>query len=149
VKDFPHQYAVTAIGTSESDIDLSAPRLPTFRSAPPTEFDGPGDQWSPETLLVGAVADCFVLTFRAVARASRLPWTSLICQANGTLDRVERVAQFTHIRLHAHLTVPAGTSSGQAQRALERAEHNCLVSNSLKATVVLKADVSEEEAVLC
>jgi peroxiredoxin-like protein len=149
VKDFPHQYAVTAIATSESDIDLSAPGLPTFRSAPPVEFDGPGDRWSPETLLVGAVADCFVLTFRAVARASRLPWTSLTCQAHGTLDRVERVLQFTRIRLHAHLTVQAGTSMEQAQRALERAEHNCLVSNSLKAAVVLETDVAEDEAVLC
>jgi uncharacterized OsmC-like protein len=37
----------------------------------------------------------------------------------------------------------------QAQRALERAEHNCLVSNSLKAAVVLETDVAEDEAVLC
>jgi hypothetical protein len=33
----------------------------------PREFDGRGNQWSPESLLAAALADCFVLSFRAVA----------------------------------------------------------------------------------
>jgi organic hydroperoxide reductase OsmC/OhrA len=32
-----------------------------------TQLGGPGGQWSPETLLVAAAAECFILTFRAVA----------------------------------------------------------------------------------
>ena len=39
-----------------------------IESAPPKEFDGPGDQWSPEQLLTAAVADCFVLNFRTMTR---------------------------------------------------------------------------------
>ena len=43
------------------------------------EFGGPGDLWSPETMLAGAVAGCFILTFRAAARASSasIPWRKL------------------------------------------------------------------------
>lgn len=148
MQDFPHHYVVTATGTPESDIDLSAPRLPAIRSASPAEFEGPGDRWSPETLLVGAVADCFILTFRAVARASRVAWTSLECQANGTLDRVERVTQFSHVGLHARLTVPCGTSLEQAGHALEQAERHCLISNSLKATVHLDTNISVAQPVV-
>ena len=39
------------------------------------------------TLLIAAVADCFILTFRAVARASRFEWISLGCTVDGVLDR--------------------------------------------------------------
>jgi organic hydroperoxide reductase OsmC/OhrA len=55
----------------------------------------------------------------------------------GTLDRIDRVTQFTHLDLHAHLLVPAGTDPEQARRALERAERSCLISNSLMATIHL------------
>ena len=73
MQDFPHQYSATALANVEGDVNLQSERLPSLVSAPPSEFGGPGDRWSPETLLVAAVADCFVLTFRAIARASQLP----------------------------------------------------------------------------
>ena len=59
---FPHHYAVVATADMHSDVALEGKGLPPIASAPPTEFGGPGDRWSPETLLVAAVADCFVLT---------------------------------------------------------------------------------------
>jgi organic hydroperoxide reductase OsmC/OhrA len=139
--ELPHHYRVAVASGSEGDVELTTGRLPSLRSASPAEFDGPGDRWSPETLLVGAVGDCFILTFRAVARASRLPWTSLQCDVTGTLDRVDRATQFTHMNIDAHLVVPAGTSPEQARRALEKAERGCLISNSLKATIHLESDV--------
>jgi organic hydroperoxide reductase OsmC/OhrA len=54
---FPHHYEVSAGATVTGAVTLESERLPALKSAPPTEFGGPGDQWSPETLLVGAVAD--------------------------------------------------------------------------------------------
>jgi len=142
MQDLPHHYFASAEGTAEGDILLGAPGAPALRSASPAEFGGPGDRWSPETLLVGAVADCFVLTFRAVARASRLSWSSLRCEAIGTMNRVERAMQFTQLTLQASLIVPAGVDPYQARRALDKAEQTCLVSNSLKATIHLEADVA-------
>ena len=138
---FPHHYTVNASGTAEGDVQLTADRVTSLRSASPAEFDGPGDRWSPETFLTGAVADCFVLTFRAVARASKLPWTSLHCEATGTLDRIDRVTQFTAFDVRAHLVVPEGTDPEQARRVLEKSEHNCLISSSLKSAVRLVSDV--------
>lgn len=125
MQEFPHHYTVTAAGATQGDVELFAEQLPTLRSASPAEFDGPGDRWSPETFLVGAVGDCFILTFRAAARASKLPWTSLHCHVSGTLDRIDRVTQFTSFEILAHIQVPAGTDPDQARRALEKAEHNC------------------------
>ena len=146
MQDLPHQYYVSAEGTSAGDILIDAPRVPSLRSASPAEFGGPGDRWSPEALMVGAVADCFVLTFRAVARASRLPWSLLRCEAIGTLDRVDGTMQFTRLDLRASLSVPAGVDPLQARRALDKAERNCLTSNSLKAAIHLEAEVTVDEA---
>jgi organic hydroperoxide reductase OsmC/OhrA len=138
---FPHHYAVSASAAESGDIDVTASALPAIVSAPPLEFDGPGDRWSPETLLVGAVGDCLVLTFRAVARASRIAWTSLRCDVEGTLARVDNVTRFTEFDVRARLTIPAETDPAAARQALERAERHCLISNSLKAAVHLQIQV--------
>lgn len=137
----PHRYRVTGAARVEGEIELTADRLATLTSAPPAEFDGPGDRWSPETLLVAAVADCFVLTFRGIARASRLPWISIDADVTGTLDRVDRVMQFTQFVMTVHVVVPAGVDAAAAHQVLEKAERNCLIANSLKAAVTLQATV--------
>ena len=126
---------------AEGNITLKAEDLPQLVTAPPAEFGGPGDQWSPETLLVGAVADCFILTFRAIARASKLEWTNLECSAEGVLDRVERVTRFTAFTVRATLTVPAGSDPDKARRLLEKAEGSCLITRSMLAETHLEAEV--------
>jgi peroxiredoxin-like protein len=141
MQDLPHHYSVAAAAEAEGEVDLQGGRLPAIASAPPAEFGGPGDHWSPETLLVASVASCFVLTFRAIARASKLPWVSLQCEVEGTLDRVERVTRFTAFRVRAALRVPADTNPERAQRLLARAEQSCLITNSLKADSHLSASV--------
>jgi organic hydroperoxide reductase OsmC/OhrA len=141
MQPFPHHYSVIARAESQGDVTLESDRLPALTSAPPTEFGGPGDRWSPETLLVAAVADCFILTFRGIAGVSRLPWVSLECEVAGTVERVDRVTQFTAFEVRARLLIPAGTNADQAQRLLTKAEETCLVTNSLNARPHLDARV--------
>jgi len=141
----PHRYRATGTGRTTGDVELTAYGLPRLQSASPAEFDGPGNRWSPETLLVGAVADCFILTFRAIAKASRVSWISLDCDVTGTLDRVDRVTQFTGFHMRAHLMVPAGEDTDRARQALEKAERNCLISRSLKASIALDVTVEIAE----
>jgi peroxiredoxin-like protein len=130
---YPHLYLVRATAAPEGDVPVDCDRLPTLQTAPPAEFDGPGDRWSPETLLCAAVADCFLLSFRAVARASKLEWQGLECSVAGTLDRVEGKSRFKKILVKATLRVPAGTDQARAVKLLEKAEQVCLISNSLLA----------------
>jgi organic hydroperoxide reductase OsmC/OhrA len=144
MQEFPHLYLVVATAGTEGDVALESERLPPIRSAPPLEFGGPGDRWSPETLLVAAVADCFVLTFHAIARLSRFSWISLACDVAGTVDRVDRVTQFTQIEVRARLRVPPGAREDQALRLLTKAEETCLVTNSLKVRPRLDAVVEVE-----
>ena len=146
MQPFPHHYSVIAKADTQGDVALEGERLPPIASAPPTEFGGPGDRWSPETLFVAAVADCFVLTFRGIAALSRLPWLSLQCSVTGTVDRVDRVTQFTELEVHARLKVAPGVNEDQARRLLAKAEETCLVTNSLKIRPHLDAVVEIQES---
>jgi organic hydroperoxide reductase OsmC/OhrA len=141
MQEFPHRYVVTASGAVQGDVELTAERLPDLPSASPAEFDGPGNRWSPESLLVGAVGDCLILTFRAVAHASKVPWNSLTCDVTGTLDRIDRVTQFTNFEVRARLKIPVGSSPDRARQALDKAERGCLISNSLKGAIHLFPEI--------
>lgn len=141
MQKLPHHYTATATAGREENVDVGSEGLTVISSAPPAEFGGPGNLWSPETLLIAAVADCFVLTFRAIAGASKLDWISLTCEAKGTLDRVDNVTRFTDIAQHVILDVPQGTDKQLATRLLEKSERACLITNSLKAESRLEATV--------
>jgi len=142
---FPHRYVVDARCETSGPVDLRSEGAPDLVSAAPKEFGGPGDQWSPETLFVGAVVDCFLLSFRAVAAASKLDWVGLRCRATGTLDRVDRVTRFVAMEIEAELALPADGSIEKGERILEKAEQTCLVSNSLAVEVKLESRVTIEE----
>lgn len=142
MQDLPHHYRVAANAAPEGDVSLSADKLETLASAPPQEFGGPGDRWSPETLLVAAISDCFILSFRAITRASKLPWLSLRCEVEGLLERRDGKTQFTEFKVNATLDVAPDTDVEKARRLLEKAEASCLITNSLSATTHLNAVVS-------
>lgn len=131
MQPYPHHYTVSASASPHGDVTLSSQGLPDLPSAPPSEFDGPGDKWSPETLLLGALADCYILTFRAVAKASQLPYGDIRCTAKGKLDRQDRIAKFVELHLEVELTLPPEVSEEDAKKACEKSARNCIVSNSL------------------
>ena len=136
-----HQYSATASANPESLVTLEVEGLASIESGPPKEFGGSGEQWSPEDLLVSAVADCFVLSFKAVATASKFQWTSLSCSVTGTLDKVDRAMQFTALSIKPTLTVPADADVERAHKLLEKSEQVCFITNSLKADTELEVDV--------
>jgi organic hydroperoxide reductase OsmC/OhrA len=144
MQPYPHHYKVRAGATPDGEVRLGGDGIPDLASMPPPEFNGPGGYWSPETLLVAAVADCFILSFRSVAKLSRLEWTELTAEVHGLLERHDGVARFTRFDTHAELVVPAGTDPARGRALLEKAEKICLISNSLSATRHLECEVIEE-----
>lgn len=138
---YPHRYQVAATAEAEGEVRIAGSGLPDLATMPPPEFDGPPGYWSPETLLVAAIGDCFILSFRAVARASKLEWHALSAEVQGLLERVEGGSRFTRFETRARLVVPVGTDPARAHLLLEKAEKICLVSNSLSAVRHLECEV--------
>lgn len=140
-QELPHHYKISANAQNQGEITLGGEGIPTLASNAPAQFGGPGDQWSPEDLLVGSVADCFVLTFRAIARAFKLEWIDLESTTEGKLERIDRVTQFTSFSIQARLTIGADTDPEKARKLLEKAESSCLITNSLRAGTHLELEV--------
>jgi len=123
---------------------LTSDGVPPLPTVTPPEFDGPGGLWSPETLLVGAITDCFVITFRGIARASKMPWVSVSATCEGTLERPDRVTQFTRFDVRATVVLPPEVSEDQARRILARAEETCLITRSLKGETHLHIAIERD-----
>jgi organic hydroperoxide reductase OsmC/OhrA len=144
VHPYPHTYQAAASAEASGSVAVTSAELPRLETAAPPEFDGPGGLWSPETLLCASLADCFILTFRALSRAAKLTWLRLGCRVEGVLERVERTPRFTRFTTFAELLVPAGTDVEAARKLLERAEHGCLIANSVSGARALVAQVVTE-----
>lgn len=140
--NLPHDYSAAAAASTTGNVTLSVEGLSSLESNAPKEFGGPGDQWSPEDLLVAAVADCFVLSFRAIAGMSKFEFTEVSAKVTGKLDKVERDIQFTELTIVASLKIPEGADEARAQRLLEKAEATCFITNSLKAEPHLEAQIT-------
>ena len=106
------------------------------------EFGGPGDRWSPETLLLAAVADCYALSFRVLAANSKLGFRELTCRAEGAIDRADGKIRFTEIALDVEVALAGDANPERARRLLERAKDVCIISNSLSGLGVLKSEMN-------
>ncbi len=114
---------------------LSSNGLPEIEVSAPPEFSGDAGLWSPEHLLVAAVASCLMTTFLAVAEISKLKVNSYRSQAFGKLEKVpEEGYRFTEVNLAPVIEV-AAQDVEKALRVLAKAEKSCFVSKSLRATV--------------
>jgi organic hydroperoxide reductase OsmC/OhrA len=144
MEPYPHHYEASASAVGESVVPVTSPGLPDLDNAPPPHFGGPGDKWSPETMIVASVASCFILTWRSVARASKVEWEEIACHVDGVLEKVEKVLKFTEFKIRVELKLPAGgdpDSARRAERAAEKSEKICLITNSLDAKISLETIV--------
>ena len=84
-----HAYRVAAwwtsgrTGLAKSD---SAPNAIHFTA--PTEFGGLEGRWTPEELLLAAIAGCYTTTVRAIAGGVHFDFTDLQVEASGTVRKL-------------------------------------------------------------
>ena len=146
MKPLPHRYDVQIVGGPTGHAHLSSVGRETLPLAPPREFGGPGDVWSPEHLLLASVESCFFFTFRAVARAASVEFVDLNVHAEGTVDHQAGVTRFTEIVLRPRLIVKHGTDREKLATVFVKTEKACLVSASLSTPIRIEADVVESAA---
>jgi organic hydroperoxide reductase OsmC/OhrA len=127
-----HTYHVTAwwasgqTGITKSD---SAPNAVHF--AAPPQFGGMEDRWTPEDLLLSAVASCFTTTFHAVAGYSKFEYLDLEVEVDGTVSKTSSGYCFTGIVIRPKLTIGEETLRNRGLDLLKKAKGLCLVSRAL------------------
>ena len=144
--DNQYFYSTEIEWISERNGDLSAPNLPDLIIDAPPEFKGHEGFWTPEHLFVASVNSCFMTTFVAIAENSKLDFVSLRVGANGKLEKVDGQGfMITEIILRPRLVLRASRDAERALRILEKAERNCLISNSVKTKITLQPEVTIAE----
>ena len=120
---------------------ISCAGKPDIQVATPPEFKGHEGIWSPEDLFVASANICLMTTFLAVAERAGLVFNSYESAAEGKLELVDGKFHFTAITLKPTITLPANTDAAKAKELIEKAEANCLISNSMKAKVSLEPTI--------
>jgi len=120
---------------------ISCAGKPDIQVATPPEFKGHEGIWSPEDLFVASANICVMTTFLAVAERAGLAFTSYESLAEGKLELVDGMLQVTAITLKPTITLVASTEAAKAKELIEKAEANCLISNSMKAKVSLEPTI--------
>ncbi len=122
--------------------ELSREKGNCIEVATPPEFDkGVPGLWSPEHLFTAAVSSCLMTTFLAVAENSRLDFEEFSCKSKGKLEKVEGKFLMTEIILEPLLKIKDENDRQKAERVLQKSEAACLISNSIKATVIMIPEI--------
>jgi len=136
-------YSTEVEWTGERHGDLRAPVLPNMHIDAPPEFKGHDGVWTPEHLFVAAVNSCFMTTFLAIAENSKLEFVSFSAKAKGKLEKLDGQGFImTEVILRPKLMINHARDVERAGRILEKAEKNCLISNSIKSATKLEPEVS-------
>jgi len=114
---------------------------PEFRVSSPPEFKGEAGVWTPEDLFVAAVNVCTMTTFLAFAQRLQLPIVSYSSEAEGVLEFVEGGYRFTRVVLRPRIVVETEEAVEQAGKTFHDAHEKCLISNSIRATVLVEPNI--------
>lgn len=140
VRSKVYTYRTSVKWTEQRKGVISSAGKPDIQVATPPEFKGHDGIWSPEDLFVASVNTCVMMTFLAMAERAGLAFTSYESAAEGKLELVEGKLQFTAVTLKPTVTLPANANATKAKELIEKAEANCLVSNSIKGQSQLGSD---------
>lgn len=141
VKPKTYVYRTSVRWTEQKKGVIAAAGKPELNVATPPEFKGHEGIWSPEDLFVASANICTMTTFLAFAERAGLSFTAYESEAEGTLELVDGKFQMTKITIRPKLALKPGEDAVKAKEILQKAEAQCLISNSMKSQVVLEPTI--------
>ena len=142
VRSKVYTYRTAVKWTEQKKGTITCEGKPDIQVATPPEFKGHEGVWSPEDLYVASANICLMTTFLAVAERAGLTFTSYHCEAEGRLELVEGKFQVTVITLRPQIALQSGSDAAKAKELIEKAEANCLISNSMKTRITLEPTIT-------
>jgi organic hydroperoxide reductase OsmC/OhrA len=127
----PRKSGLLMSGSASTVIDFAAP----------PRFGGAEGQWTPEDLLLGAIASCYTTTFCALAEYSKLKYLDLLVEVRGTLCKADRGYCFGDIAICPKLTIMDGDEQPRTFRLLQKAARTCLISRLLSVEPLFEPQV--------
>ncbi len=149
----PHYYHVDIAWNKDRKGMMCSPELMganlnstgCIEVATPPEFPkGIPGIWSPEHLFTASISSCLMTTFLAIAENSKLDFISFRCASKGKLEQVDGKYMMSEVLLEPVVVVREEKDVDKAMKVLQKSESNCLISNSVKAKVVMEPVVRVE-----
>lgn len=143
VEKITHSYDVNLVWDVEQEQALlrTGNRMPILVSAPP-EFGGSDAVWSPEHLILASLTSCYVTTFMYFAKLLKVKVRDLKVTAKVEIEK-EGKGMFEATRFILNPTIDFQTDLGShiVENLLDKAKRYCIVSNSVKAEVVVEPSI--------
>ena len=118
----------------------SSPNTIHFSEA--AELGGLQGRWTPEQLLLCALAACFTTTFHEVARATKFEFTDLEVEIEGSVHRNRNTGcNFDEILIRPRLTVQGDDQREAGLNLLRKTKAQCMISRAITAPQTLDATV--------
>lgn len=103
-------------------------------------FRGDAAKWNPETLLLGALAECHVLSYLHAAATGGLVVTGMTCAAEGTLEvDSDGAGRFASITLRPEVALRDEADRARADELHAEAHRMCFIANSISAPITVEA----------
>ncbi len=123
----------------------SSPSTIHFSEA--AELGGLQGRWTPEQLLLCALAGCFTTTFNDVARGAKFEYTDLEVEIEGAVRRSRtNGCNFTEILIRPRLTVDSEEQREAGLALLRRTKALCLISRAVTIPQTLEPVVEAMRA---
>ena len=138
-----HLYEMSVSWQSDRKGIMSSPELnSSIEVATPPQFPkGMEGIWSPEHLFLAAINSCLMTTFLSIAENSKLEFESFNSKALGKLEMVDGKYIISEVTLMPVVVLVEEHHKERAERVLQKSEPNCLISNSVKSTIIFKPEV--------
>ena len=135
-RSFHYQSQVTWNGGRRGTASIQG--KPDVPVSSPAEFKGEATYWSPEDMLVTTVNACLLMTFLAYAQREELNLASYQSSADGALEFVNGKYRFAEVIVRPRLSFRTEEDAEIARVVLENAHRDCIITNSITASVKLE-----------
>jgi peroxiredoxin-like protein len=127
-----HTYRVSAWWTSGRTGLAKCESAPNaLHFSEPADLGGLEGRWTPEQLLLCALAACFTTTFEAVARSAKFAYTDLEVEVEGAVQKNKLGSTFDEVVLRPILTVQSEEELEAGLGLLRRAKSLCMISRAI------------------
>lgn len=117
-------------------VELRSIAADPIRGSADKPFRGDPERWNPEQLLLGALAQCHLLSYLHVAVTVGVVVTAYSDSAEGTMtEDGAQSGSFTDVLLRPVVTVASADMVDAARAAHRRANELCFIANSVNFPV--------------
>lgn len=136
-----YKYKTNLFWSSEKKGIIQSNGKPEIKVACPPEFGGHPNIWSPEDFFLGSVEICTMTTFLWFTNKEQLNFKYYKSEATGTVELIDRVFQFSTIKLIVKVGVFSEEDRIRVEKILKKVERACLITNSIKTNVCIEPEI--------